>query len=55
MPRLQPERGLAIIPMGSLDDDPGIRPERHIFAASRAPWFEIADRLPQHDEYPPSL
>jgi hypothetical protein len=32
--------------LGTLDDDPGARPECHIYAASRAPWYEITDRLP---------
>jgi len=35
---------------GTLDDDPGLRPERHIFIEAKAPWFAIADRLPQLDE-----
>jgi hypothetical protein len=52
MPRIDLERGIAVVPMGSLDDDPGIRPERHIFVGSKAPWYEIADGLPQHAEYP---
>ncbi len=52
MPRVDPERGLAIIPMGVLDDDPGIRPQAHIFVDSKAPWFEITDDLPQHGGYP---
>jgi hypothetical protein len=34
---------------GTLDDDPGLRPERHIFVEARAPWFAIADGLPQLD------
>jgi len=38
---------------GSLDDDPGVRPAFHIFVASKAPWVEIADALPQYPEYPP--
>lgn len=38
--------------LGTLDDDPGIRPSYHIFAGSKAPWFEITDNLPQHDGYP---
>jgi hypothetical protein len=38
------------IAMGTLDDDPGIRPALHIFVASKAPWYEIADGLPQRDE-----
>jgi hypothetical protein len=55
MPRVDHERGFAVVPMGSLDDDPGVRPQRHIFAASKAPWYEIADALPQDAEFPSSL
>jgi hypothetical protein len=40
------------IPAGTLDDDPGVRPAVHIFVASKAPWVEISDELPQFDEYP---
>ncbi|HEX4680161.1 MAG TPA: GFA family protein [Gaiellaceae bacterium] len=39
------------VSMGSLVDAPTIRPEEHIFVGSKAPWFEITDDLPQHDEY----
>lgn len=42
----------AVIPAGCLDDDPGIRPEMHIFTASKAPWHAITGNLPQHDAYP---
>jgi hypothetical protein len=35
---------------GALDDDPGVRPADHIWVASKAPWHEITDPLPQHDE-----
>jgi hypothetical protein len=52
MPRLDRDRGMAVVPMGSLDDPPGVTPGAHIFVGSRAPWFAIADRLPQHDEHP---
>ena len=52
MPRPDLERGLVVVPMGSLDDDPGMRPQRHIFVGSKAPWEEISDALPQHPEYP---
>jgi len=37
--------------MGSLVDEPGIRPTEHIFVNSKAPWFEITDDLPQAEEY----
>ena len=41
------------ITMGTVDGDPGARPEANIFVASKASWYEITDTLPQHDEYPP--
>jgi hypothetical protein len=41
--------GLLEIPAGLLDDDPGMKPDKHIFVEHNAPWFEIADRLPQLD------
>lgn len=45
------ELGLAL---GVLDDDPGGRPICHVFVGSKAPWFEIADALPQHERFPPA-
>jgi hypothetical protein len=35
------------LPLGALDDDPGIRPKVHMHVASKAPWFTITDGLPQ--------
>src|SRR5271170_4517680 len=32
--------------MGTLDDDPGIRPALHVFVGSKAQWHEILDDLP---------
>lgn len=55
MPRLDPSRALAVVPMGSFDDDPGVRAERHVFLDSRAPWDETADGLPAFGGAPPSL
>jgi hypothetical protein len=34
---------------GVLDDDPGLRPERHILVEAKSPWFTISDALPQLD------
>jgi hypothetical protein len=51
-PRIDPERDLGLVPMGSFDDDPVARPTAHIFVGSKAPWDVIADGLPQHAEYP---
>lgn len=53
MPRWDEARGFAVIPMGALDDDPGVRPERHIHVASKAPWDVISDDLPQFEAGPP--
>jgi len=39
------------VALGSLVDDPGIRPTEHIFVGSKAPWFEITDDLPQSEQY----
>ena len=39
------------IMMGTLDGDPGLKPSAHIFVGSKAPWFDIADALPQHPEF----
>ena len=48
LPFVNPQRGLAGVPMGSLDGDPGLGPRAHIFVGSKAPWFTITDALPQH-------
>jgi hypothetical protein len=41
----------AHVAMGSLVDDPTIRPRAHIFVGSKAPWFTITDDLPQYQEH----
>ncbi|HEY0503404.1 MAG TPA: GFA family protein [Lysobacter sp.] len=37
----------AHIQMGTLQGDPGIRPQFHMYVDSRAPWHEITDDLPR--------
>jgi hypothetical protein len=36
--------------MKTLVDAPSIRPSEHSYVRSRAPWFEVTDDLPQHEE-----
>ena len=36
------------MPAAALEGDLGVRPSKHIFVASKAPWHEICDSLPQH-------
>ena len=52
MPHVDPEHGVAIVPLGILEDDPGVRPGIHVFVASMARWHEITDDLEQHDGAP---
>lgn len=52
LPRRDPTRGIANVPLSSLDDDPGRGADDHIFTASKAPWWEIADTLPRFEEAP---
>jgi hypothetical protein len=40
------------ITLATVDGDPGIRPESHIFTGSRAQWYEISDDLPQFIKRP---
>lgn len=53
LPKVAPERDFAIVPAGTLDTDPPMRPQRHVFTRYKAPWFEITDSLPQFAEAPP--
>lgn len=53
-PRVSPDRGVVTIPCGTLDTDPGMRPQAHIYVGSKAPWFEITGDLPQYDQMPPA-
>lgn len=48
---LKPE--IVIVRAGSLDVDPGVRPQMHIWVRAKAPWYEICDNLPRHEEGPP--
>jgi len=54
VPKVSQERGIVIVPAGSLDTDPGMRAKAHIFVADRAPWFDIAGALPQFPAAPPA-
>jgi hypothetical protein len=54
LPRIARDRGIVVVPAGSLDTDPGVQPMAHIFVANKASWFDITDSLPQYAELPPS-
>ncbi len=52
MPRTVPEIDAVLIPAGSLDTEPPIKPQHHIFWDSRADWSCEAGDLPRYSEYP---
>ncbi|MCZ6487309.1 MAG: hypothetical protein O6703_03940, partial [Gammaproteobacteria bacterium] len=43
---------ITTVTLGTVEGDPGIKPESHIFVGSKAQWHEINDDLPQFEERP---
>lgn len=41
-----------VVPAGTLDDDPGMKPQQNIFCGSGAPWYVESSELPKHDALP---
>jgi hypothetical protein len=42
------------VTLGSVDGDPGVRIEMHIFVDSKAPWDHIGGDAPQYPQFPPT-
>lgn len=38
---------IVYVRIGTIDEDAGLKPDVHIHVASKAPWYEIRDELPQ--------
>jgi len=53
LPWLSKSGQVVIVPAGSLDGDPGIRPTQNIHCGSRSAWYTDASSLPEHEEMPP--
>ena len=53
LPWLNQSGRAMIIPAGTLDEDPQIRPSQNIFWKDRAPWREEVDALVHYDELQP--
>ncbi len=45
--------GVLRLRVGTLDTPLDVRPVAHIYATSKANWFEILDGLPQYEALPP--
>ncbi len=54
VPRLARDGKRMVIPAGTLDSDPPVRPTKNIFWRIRARWFTAPGDLPTFDGYPES-
>ena len=41
-----------VVTLGTLNEDPLLRPSRNVFVGSKAPWHELASTLPSYQVYP---
>ncbi len=41
-----------VVPAGTLDDCPPLKPTQNVFCASRAKWYESPSNLPEYDGLP---
>jgi hypothetical protein len=48
--KMEKTPAVVVVRAGTLDGDPGIRPQMHIWCGAKAPWDEITDTLPQYDQ-----
>ncbi len=53
LPRQAKDTDIVMIPSGSLDDEPPIKPQARIFSGSSASWSCAGDGLPVYPEYAP--
>lgn len=53
MPQYDREAAAVVVPAGTLDDDPGLRPSAHVFVGTQPDWLEITDDLPLFVRCPP--
>ena len=52
LPWLGKTKKAVVVPAGSLDSDPGIKPSQSIFWGSRPGWYKEVSELPKYDELP---
>lgn len=53
LPWLSKSGKVVIIPAGTMDADPGVRPSQNIFCGSRPAWYVHASEMPENEEMPP--
>jgi hypothetical protein len=52
VPYLNGAKTAVIVPAGTLDEDPDIRPSANIFWQNRADWYDAGVGAECHDEFP---
>lgn len=53
LPWLPQSGKVVIVPAGTLDGDPEIKPSQNIFCGSQASWYQSPHQLPEHEALPP--
>jgi len=53
LPWLSKSGQVVVIPAGTLDGDPGVKPTQNIFCGSRSAWYTAASSLPEYENMPP--
>ena len=53
LPWLSKGEKVVVIPAGTLDGDPEIRPTQNLFCGSRPDWYTAASSLPEYEGMPP--
>ena len=49
----RPAQPHVIVRLATLDEDPGLRPEAHLWCSHDVPWLQDADGAAHHDEWQP--
>ena len=52
LPNMQMDGGLLVVPAGSLNSEIQLRPDAHLFIASKAGWDEALEKVPTLDRLP---
>lgn len=52
---LRHDLGRVHLRLGSVNGDPGVRAQMHVYVGSKASWYDIADSLPQYHSMPPPV
>lgn len=48
--RVEQRPGMVIVRAGTLDEDPGLRPQCHVWVKEMAPWDVVCDGITQYPE-----